>query len=141
MYESTTTVRVRYAETDKMSVVYHGNYAPYFEAGRTEAIREFGYSYKDLEADGIIMPVVEMNIKFLRPAHYDEVLTIKTILKELPTNHQIEFHHEVYNERGKLLTVGKVVLFFMTSPDMKKASIPVQWKEKLKVYFEIEGSM
>ena len=136
MYESTTTVRVRYAETDKMSVVYHGNYAPYFEAGRTEAIREFGYTYKDLEDDGIIMPVVEMNIRFLRPAHYDEVLTIKTFLKELPTNHQIEFHHEVYNERGKLLTVGRVVLFFMTSPDMKKAVIPIQWRERLQGYFE-----
>ena len=124
MYEAITTVRVRYADTDKMNVVYHGNYAPYFETGRTEAIRGMGYTYKDLEADGIIMPVVEMNVKFLRPAHYDEILTIKTFLKELPTDHRIEFHHEIYNERGKILTEGKVVLFFMTVADMKKASIP-----------------
>ena len=113
MYESQTQIRVRYAETDQMNVVYHGNYAQYFEVGRAEAIRSLGFTYKDLEAMGIVMPIVELSSKFLRPAHYDDLLTIKTMLKELPTNHRIEFHQEVYNQTGKLLTSGKVVLYFI----------------------------
>ena len=103
MYTAETTVRVRYAETDKMNVVYHGNYAQYFEVGRVEAMRALGYSYKEMEADGVIMPVVELSCKYLRPAVYDDLLTIKTMLKELTTNHKITFQQEVFNEQGKLL--------------------------------------
>jgi acyl-CoA thioester hydrolase len=89
MYESITKIRVRYAETDQMNVVYHGNYAQYFEVGRAESIRQLGFTYKELETMGIIMPIVDLHTKFLRPAHYDDLLTIKTILKELPTDHKI----------------------------------------------------
>src|ERR1700754_1391147 len=84
MFTSETQVRVRYAETDQMNVVYYGNYAQYFEVGRVESIRQLGFSYKDLESTGIIMPVVEMNVKYLRPARYDDLLTIRTTLRELP---------------------------------------------------------
>src|ERR1019366_9034559 len=101
MFESTTQIRVRYAETDQMNVVYHGNYAQYFEVGRAESIRSLGFTYKDMEAMGVVMPIVEFHSKFLRPAHYDDLLTIKTMLKELPVDHRIEFHQEVYNETGK----------------------------------------
>src|ERR1700753_3360249 len=104
MFISETKVRVRYGETDQMNVVYHGNYAEYFEVSRNECIRQLGFTYKEMEAAGIAMPVVELHTKFLRPAHYDDLLTVKTILKELPSNHRIEFHHEVYNEEEKLLT-------------------------------------
>src|SRR6185295_14976976 len=110
MYTTETQHRVRYAETDQMNVVYHGNYAQYFEVARAEAIRQLGFTYKDMEAMGIIMPIVEWHAKFIRPAHYDQLLTIKTILKELPADHRIEFHQEVYNEKQKLLTTGRVVL-------------------------------
>src|SRR4051812_6597522 len=113
MYVTETKVRVRYGETDPMNVVYHGNYALYFESARVESIRQLGISYKDLEAMHVFMPVIEMHCKFIRPAHYDDLLTVKVILKELPTDHRIEFHHEVYNEKQKLLTVGRVVLYFM----------------------------
>src|ERR1700761_2513306 len=99
MYESTTQVRVRYAETDQMNVVYYGNYAQYFEVGRVEAIRQLGFSYKDLEATGIIMPVVEFTAKYLRPARYDDLLTIRTTIQDWPAGHRIAFHQEVYNER------------------------------------------
>ena len=84
MFTSETKVRVRYAETDAMGVVYHGNYAAFFEVARVESIRQLGFSYKDMENSGVIMPVIEWHAKFLRPAHYDDLLTIKTILKELP---------------------------------------------------------
>jgi len=136
MFEDSTQVRVRYAETDQMDVVYHGNYAQYFEVARAEAIRRLGFTYKDMEAMGTFMPIVELHCKFLRPAHYDDLLTIKTILKELPADHRIEFHHEVYNEQNKLLTTGRVVLYFMNMKTREKASMPSALAEKLQSYFK-----
>jgi acyl-CoA thioester hydrolase len=136
MFISETNIRVRYAETDQMGVVYHGNYAQYFETARAESIRQLGFSYKDMEAMGIVMPVVELHTKFLRPAYYDELLTVKVILKELPTGHRIEFHHEVYNERNELLTIGRIVLYFMDAKTIKKATMPRQLYEKLEMYFK-----
>ncbi len=135
MYEHITTVRVRYAETDQMDIVYYGNYAQYFEVGRAECIRELGFTYKKMEEMGVRMPVVAMEVRFLRPAHYDDLITIKTILKELPAEHQIEFHHEVYNEEKKLLTTGKVVLFFIDSNTGKRIGLPNELKKKLIPYF------
>ena len=135
MYTSETTVRVRYAETDQMNIVYHGNYAQYFEVGRVEAIRQLGFSYKDLEATGIIMPVIEWTAKFVRPAHYDDLLTIRTTLKQWPAGHRIEFLQEVYNEKGKLLTTGNVVLYFLRSGTMEKTAMPPEMEQRLKPYF------
>ena len=135
MYETTTQIRVRYAETDQMGVVYHGNYAQYFEVGRVEAIRSLGFSYKNLEKMGVIMPIVELTSKFLRPAHYDDLLTIKTMLKELPNNHKIEFHQEVYNQHDKLLTIGKVVLYFIDSATREKTKMPQEWRDVITPYF------
>ncbi len=135
MYEHTTTVRVRYAETDRMDVVYYGNYAMYFEIGRVEAIRNLGLSYKDIEDMGIILPVVELNIKYLRPAKYDDLITIKSQIKEFPQDHKIVFDQEVYNEAGKLLTIGQVKLYFMDADMGKRAEMPAILKEKLAMYF------
>ena len=135
MYEHATTVRVRYAETDRMDVVYYGNYAMYFEVGRVEAIRNLGISYKALEEMGIILPVVELNIKYLRPAKYDDLITIKSQIKELPQDHVIIFDQEVYNESGKLLTIGQLKLYFMDATMGKRAEMPAILKEKLAVYF------
>jgi len=120
-----------------MNIVYHGNYAQYFEVGRVEAIRHLGLSYKDLEATGIIMPVIEWTAKFVRPAHYDDLLTVRTTLKEWPVNHRIEFLQEVYNERGKLLTTGNVVLYFLLAKTMEKTNMPPEMEEKLKPWFTI----
>ena len=135
MYEHTTTVRVRYAETDRMDVVYYGNYAMYFEIGRVEAIRNLGVSYKDIEDMGFILPVVELNIKYLRPAKYDDLITIKSQIKTFPTDHKIIFDQEVYNEAGKLLTIGQVKLYFMDASMNNKIEMPAHMKEKLSVYF------
>lgn len=135
MYTSETTVRVRYAETDQMNVVYHGNYAQYFEVGRVEAIRSLGLSYKDLEESGIIMPVVEWKARFLRPAHYDDLLTVRTTISQWPQDHRIDFLQEVYNEKGKLLTSGHVILYFLRSATMEKTDMPAEMAERLRPYF------
>lgn len=135
MYLSTTEIRVRYAETDQMNVVYHGNYAQYFEVGRGESIRKLGLTYKDMEAMGVIMPIVDFQAKFLRPAHYDDLLTIKTMLKEIPTDHKIEYHQEVYNQHGKLLTIGKVVLYFIDANTKQKTSMPQKFMEIIQPFF------
>ena len=135
MFNSETTIRVRYSETDQMNVVYHGNYAQYFEVARSEAIREMGFTYKEMEEMGIVMPIVELHTKFLRPARYDDLLTIKTQLRELPTGHRIEFHHEVYNEEGKLLTIGRVVLYFLDAKTMARSVMPAAIANHLLPYF------
>ena len=137
MYESTTQLRVRYAETDQMNVVYYGNYAQYFEVGRVESIRQLGYTYKDMEASGVIMPVVEMHVRYLRPATYDDLLTVKTTLRELPDNHRSEFFQDVYNEEGKLLAAGRVVLYYLEAGTRQKTIIPPALKEKLLPYFKV----
>lgn len=136
MFISETKVRVRYAETDQMNVVYHSNYFLYFEVARTESIRQMGFTYADMEKMGIIMPVVDIHAKFLRPALYDDLLTIKTFLKELPDSYKITFHHEVFNERNKLLCVGHISLYFLEKESGKRAGMPDQLKENLKPYFK-----
>jgi len=108
-------IRVRYSETDQMGVVYHGNYAQYFEIGRVEWLRNKGISYKWMEENGIMLPVVSLNINYKKPAHYDELLTLKTILKN-KTSVKIEFDYELYNEKDELLTTGNSILVFV---DMK----------------------
>jgi len=135
MYESITQVRVRYAETDQMNVVYYGNYAQYFEVGRVESIRQLGYTYKDMEHSGVIMPVVEMHVRYLRPATYDDLLTVRTTLRELPADHRIEFFQEVFNEAGKLLCAGTVKLYFLKAGDRSKTNMPEDLRHKLQPFF------
>ena len=110
-----TQFRVRYSETDQMRVVYHGNYAQYFEVGRVEWLRNKGISYKWMEENGIMLPVVSLTMNYKKPARYDELLTLKTILKK-QTTVKIEFDYELYNEVGELLTTGNSILVFV---DMK----------------------
>jgi acyl-CoA thioester hydrolase len=136
MFNSETKIRVRYAETDQMNVVYYGNYAQYFEVARAEAIREIGFTYKQMEETGIVMPVVEMHTKYLRSAKYDDLLTIQTQLRELPTDHRIEFHHIVYNEAGKMLTTGRVVLYFLNATTMARTVMPRELSNRLQTYFK-----
>lgn len=135
MFITETKVRVRYAEVDQMGVVYHGNYFAYFETARAESIRHLGFTYADMEKIGIIMPVIDVHCKYIRPAKYDDLLTIKVILKELPVGHKIEFHHEVYNEKNELLALAKIILYFMEAGTMKKTTMPPQWLEEVQPYF------
>ena len=135
MFTAETTVRVRYAETDQMGVVYHSHYFQYFEVARAESIRALGYTYADMEKDGIIMPVVEVQAKYLRPAFYDQLLTIKTMLKELPVHHKIEFNQEVLNEQGELLATGRIILYFMEMKTKKRHTMPDILLKKLQPFF------
>jgi acyl-CoA thioester hydrolase len=135
MFSTETQIRVRYAETDQMGVVYHSNYFPYFETARAESIRKLGLTYADMEKMGVIMPVIDVHCRYMRPARYDDLLTVKTILKELPVHHKIEFHHEVFNEQMELLAVGKIILYFMEAKSMKRISMPEQLMEKLQPHF------
>ena len=135
MYTTETQIRIHYALTDQMGVVYHGHYAQFYEIGRGEAIRVLGYTYKDIEAMGIIMPVVDIHSKFLRPAKYDDLITVKTTLRELPLHHKIVFHSEIYNEQDELLNIGDVTLYFMHSDGTRRAAMPDELREKLARYF------
>jgi acyl-CoA thioester hydrolase len=135
MFSTESQIRVRYIETDQMGVVYHSHYFAYFEVARAESIRELGLTYADMEKTGIIMPVIEVQCRYRKPARYDDLLTIKVILKELPANHKIEFHHEVFNENKELLATAKIILYFMDAKTMKPSAMPEQLLLKLQPYF------
>ena len=122
--------RVRYAETDQMGVVYHGNYAQYFEMGRVEWLRNLGVSYKWMEENGIMLPVVSLTMNYKKPARYDELLTIKTIFKSL-SSVKIEFEYELYNEKDELLTTGSSVLVFVDMKSGRPVNAPIYIKELL----------
>lgn len=135
MYTTETQIRIHYALTDQMGVVYHGHYAQFYEIGRTEAIRSLGYTYKDIEAMGIMLPVVDIHSKFLRPAKYDDLITVKTTLREMPVHHKIIFHSEIYNQSDELLNVGDVTLYFVHTANMRRAEMPADLREVLQKYF------
>lgn len=135
MYTSSTQIRVRYGETDQMGYLYYGYYAFYYEVGRAEAIRELGFSYKRLEEEGIIMPVAELQSKYLRSAYYDDLITVKTSLREWPADHKIRFHSELYNEKQELLNVGVTTLVFVDALAKTKVSMPAALREKLLPFF------
>ena len=136
MFTSETQIRIHYALTDQMGVVYYGNYAQFYEIGRTETIRQLGFTYKEIEAMGIVLAVTDMHIRFLRPAKYDDVITVKTTLKEIPLHHKIVFHGEIYNQENELLNTGDVTLYFLEAKTMKRTEMPYVLKEKLSVYFK-----
>lgn len=124
------TVRVRYAETDQMGVVYHGNYAQYFEMGRVEWLRNLGLSYKAMEDAGIMLPVVSLTMNYRKPALYDDLLRVRTILKK-QDGVKIEFDYEIYNETNELLTTGYSMLVFVDMKTKRPTSPPEYVKEKL----------
>ncbi|HNP32096.1 MAG TPA: thioesterase family protein [Flavobacterium sp.] len=112
MKEHQIKVRVRYSETDQMSVVYHGNYVPYFEMGRVEWLRNKGISYKSLEESGIALPIVSMTINYKKPARYDDLLTVITKFKQ-QSSVKVEFDCEIRNENDELLTTAYFLLVFV----------------------------
>lgn len=129
--------RVRYAETDKMGYLYYGNYPKYYEIGRVELIRSLGISYKDFEdVHNVMLPVVSMDIRYKFPAYYDENLTIRTILNEMPTK-MISFDFEILNEDAKLINTANVKLFFVDMISNKRISAPDLLVSPLKSCFEI----
>lgn len=132
MFTSKINVRVQYYETDQMQYAHHSNYAKYFETARIEHLRCLEISYKSMEEDGIMLPVVNLNIDFKKPAKYDDLLTIETFIKEKP-GVKIIFCYAVYNEAKQLLTTGESTLVFV---DIKKNK-PIRCPEPiLKVILE-----
>lgn len=135
MFSTTFQKRVRYGETDQMGYLYYGNYAQYYEIGRAEMIRELGLTYADMEAvHGVLMPVMSLNQRFVRPARYDELMTIKTTLRHCPDNF-ITFHHEILNEKNKLVNGGSVKLCFVDAKNNKSIPVPGYLLEKLRPFF------
>lgn len=131
MFFDQIPIRVRYGETDQMGVVHHGNYALYLEMGRTEWLRKKGISYKEMEDDGVMLPVISMNLKFKKSALYDEVIKVKTILPKLPSV-KIEFDYEIYNEKGDLLVSANTVLAFIDMKTKRPIKCPDYILEKLQ---------
>lgn len=118
-----------------MGYLYYGFYALYYEVGRAEAIRELDFTYRQMEEMGIMMPVAELHSKYFRPALYDDLVTVRTILKEMPDGAKIQFHSELYNEKGELLNKGVTTLVFYDPVKKEKTLMPAQLSDKLKPYF------
>lgn len=125
MIKTETTLRVRYAETDQMGYVYYGNYAQYYEVGRVEAMRSLGFSYKEMEERGILMPVINLNVNYKKPALYDDEVRIVTMVKTLP-NVRITFEYECYNQLDELINTGSVTLVFIDKLK-NKLMMPPDW--------------
>ena len=138
MYSHETKIRIRYGETDRMGYAHHANYPLYFEEGRMELLRNLDLNYKDLEDSGIILPVISINTKFLSPVYYDDVLTIKTILKEVP-GARLKFDYEVVNQKNKPVTKADVELAFVDSETRKPMPAPAKFVEKLKKCKNLSG--
>lgn len=131
MIEKEIKIRVRYGETDRMGYVYYGNYATYFEVARVEMLRSLGISYKKLEDDGVMLPVLEFKIKYFKPAYYDDELSIKIIINKMP-GVRIHFEYETYNQDNVLLNKAETTLVFVDVKTGKPCPIP----SDLLPYFE-----
>ncbi|MFN8142907.1 MAG: thioesterase family protein [Bacteroidia bacterium] len=134
MYTSEVQVRVRYAETDQMGYVYYGNYAAYFEVARVEALRSLGFSYKKLEEDGVMLPVLDFSVKYFKPAYYDDLLIIKTIIREMPQA-RIKFEYEIYNEHELLLNSATTTLVFINKSTNRPCPAPEDFRKAISKYF------
>ena len=130
MHTSTIEVRIRYGETDQMGYVYHGNYAQFFEMGRLEWLRELGVSYKEMEENGIMLPVYSLNTRFVKSAYYDDILTITTTIKKKPAV-RIEFYYEIHNQKGELVNTADTTLIFVNMKTGRPIKCPDYILDKL----------
>jgi len=134
MYTFETRIRVRYSETDQMRYVYYGHYATYFEVGRVESLRNLGMTYKELEAMGIIMPVLENHSEFLMPALYDELLRVEVTIPEKP-GVRIRFLYKIFNEQDTLIHRGETLLAFVNQKTGRPCRPPEAFMQVLAPYF------
>ena len=135
MLKNQTKIRVRYGETDQMGYVYYGNYAQYFEVGRVEWLRSLGVSYRSLEESGVMLPVVKLEIDYIKPAKYDDLLTITTTLSKMPLV-KIEFDFEIRNEKEELITTGFARLVFMDMKKSKPIKGPSELLKSISAHFD-----
>ena len=134
MFQSTHRLRVRYAETDRMGYVYYGNYAQYFEVGRVEAMRELGTSYREIEDSGIILPVRDFQIRYYKPAYYDDEISIETIITEMPST-RLPFDYIIKNDKAEVLCKGSTTLVFVDAKSGRPMQAPDHFKARLKDFF------
>lgn len=134
MYQHRCHYRVCYADTDQMQYMYYGNYARLYEIGRVEAMRNLGFSYSDFEANGVIMPVLSLEAKYLAPARYDQLLTIQTTVLSMPEV-RIHFKYEVFDEAGKLLNEAFTSLVFINKATDRPCRAPSDFLEALEGFF------
>lgn len=138
MYAHEVQIRVRYGETDQMGYLYYGHYAQYYEVGRVETIRSLGLTYKEMEEKhGIWLPVVSLETRFVRPAYYDELLSVRSELRDLPGQY-ITFHVEIRNEKHKLVNAGRVRLCFFDAQTKKVVQAPDFLLDKLHPFFDVK---
>lgn len=128
-------IRVRYADTDQMGYMYYGNYARLYEIGRVEALRSFGFTYKEMEDAGVMMPVLENHSYYHQPARYDDTLTITVKILSLPLVRAV-FNYEIYNQDGVLLHTGETTLVYFNKTTNRPTRIPKMLLDKLKPFFE-----
>lgn len=138
MIEATTFIRVRYGETDQMGYVYYGNYAQYFEVARVELFRSIGLSYKQLEDDGVMMPVTNLKCFYHHPARYDDLLRIVTSIPQIPDGVRITFIYKIYNETNLLIHQGETELVFVDMNKNKPCRVPEILREKLLDYQNLD---
>jgi acyl-CoA thioester hydrolase len=134
MYQSETTIRVRYGETDQMGYVYYGYYAMYYEVARVESLRQLGLTYKEIENMGIIMPVLENKSRFHAPGRYDEVLRIVTTLRDKP-GVRIRFEYQIFNAGNKLIHEGETLLVFVDKQTNRPCRPPQAMLSVLEPFF------
>lgn len=138
MFQHEISIRVRYAETDKMGYLYYGHYATYFEVARAEAVRHIGLSYQVMEDEiQVMMPVMSLHCRYIRPAYYDDLLRIQTQVRQKPEKGMV-FYHEVFGPSGKLLCGGEVRLAFVDRQTGKRCMAPPYLMDKFEAYFEKE---
>ena len=135
MFEHATKIRVRYGETDQMGYMYYGNYAGFYEVGRVEMLRSLGMTYSWMEASGVKMPVLEMKCKYLKPALYDEEISIKVIMEKMP-GIKIHFKYDLYNPNGELINIGETLLAFVNMKTNRPCLPPQEFIDKLKPFFQ-----
>jgi acyl-CoA thioester hydrolase len=134
MFSHSTKLRVRYAETDQMGYMYYGNYATFYEVGRVEMLRSLGMTYKSMEESGIMMPVLDLKSKFIKPALYDEEITIKVNMAKMPTV-RIHFDYELYNEKEELINIAETTLVFIDIKRSKPCLPSGDFLNRLKPFF------
>jgi acyl-CoA thioester hydrolase len=135
MIKAETRIRVRYGETDQMGYAYYGIYAQYYEVGRVEAMRLIGFSYKEVEARGIWMPVVDFNIQYKKPAFYDDEITVVTRIPKMPEGYRIPFEYECRNSKGELLNTGTVTLVCIDRSNGRMCRIPEWFSAALAPFY------
>lgn len=135
MFVFETFVRIRYAETDQMGYVYYGNYAAFYEVARTEMLRSLGLTYRDMEAEGIMLPVMEMSSKYLKPALYDDLIKIKVSIVEKPSV-KITFLYELFNEANDLINTAETTLVFYNKLKNRPCFPPKNFIKSIQSYFE-----